>query len=292
MRVLIPKSETAVLGDPSEAYRPEKAMARTNKTKEQFRNYEENLQTEMVKKTYREMHESQTVEFVKKKHEKWCKFNHVEMTMMEAIMLLDNLIDESDPDTDLPNSVHAFQTAERIRAKYPDKEWLILTGLIHDAGKVMALWGEEQYCVVGDTFPVGCRFQQSCVFHKFFNGNPDNNNPSYNTENGIYKENCGLDNITMSWGHDEYLYRMLKANNSTLPEEALYRIRYHSFFPFHGSNGYFNLCDEKDLKWQSKLKEFSTFDLYSKAEEIPDVENLKGYYQSLIDKFIPGVLKW
>ena len=58
-------------------------------------------------------------------------------------------------------------------------EWLILTGLIHDAGKVMALWGEEQWSVVGDTFPVGCRFQESCVFHNYFDTNPDNNNPKY-----------------------------------------------------------------------------------------------------------------
>lgn len=41
--------------------------------------------------------------------------------MMEAITLLDNLVDESDPDVDIPNSVHLFQTAERIREVHPDK---------------------------------------------------------------------------------------------------------------------------------------------------------------------------
>ena len=45
---------------------------------------------------------------------------------------------------DVPNSVHAFQTAERIRAAHPDKPWFHLTGLIHDLGKVMAVWGEPQ----------------------------------------------------------------------------------------------------------------------------------------------------
>ncbi|MFN9979539.1 MAG: inositol oxygenase family protein [bacterium] len=29
--------------------------------------------------------------------------------------MLNNLVDESDPDLDLPNIVHAYQTAERIR---------------------------------------------------------------------------------------------------------------------------------------------------------------------------------
>ena len=42
----------------------------------------------------------------------------------------------SDPDIDLPNIIHAFQTAEQIREKYPDKEWFQITGLIHDLGKV------------------------------------------------------------------------------------------------------------------------------------------------------------
>ena len=50
--------------------------------------------------------------------------------------LIFTLVDESDPDIDLPNIIHAFQTAEQIRAKHPDKEWFQLTGLIHDLGKV------------------------------------------------------------------------------------------------------------------------------------------------------------
>ena len=45
---------------------------------------------------------------------------------------------------DVANIVHAYQTAERIREKYPDDDWLILTGFIHDLGKVMALLGEPQ----------------------------------------------------------------------------------------------------------------------------------------------------
>lgn len=43
------------------------------------------------------------------------------MGMMDAIMSLDQLVDESDPDVDFPNSFHAFQTAEGIRQVHPDK---------------------------------------------------------------------------------------------------------------------------------------------------------------------------
>lgn len=55
---------------------------------------------------------------------------------MEALEKLNDLVDESDPDVDVPNIVHAFQTAERLREAHPDKDWLHLTGLIHDLGKV------------------------------------------------------------------------------------------------------------------------------------------------------------
>ena len=92
---------------------------------------------ENVKKTYDEMHTKQTVDFVKSRMDKWLKFNHVEATIMESLDMLNDLVDESDPDLDLPNIVHAFQTAEQIRANHPDKEWFQLTGLIHDLGKVM-----------------------------------------------------------------------------------------------------------------------------------------------------------
>ena len=30
------------------------------------------------------------------------------------------------------------------------------------------------------------------------------------TDLGIYTEGCGLRKVTMSWGHDEYLYRFEK----------------------------------------------------------------------------------
>ena len=37
---------------------------------------------------------------------------------------------------------------------------------------------------------------------------------------------------------------------------------------------------------------FSKFDLYTKSVKIPDIEALKPYYQGLIDKYIPGIVKF
>lgn len=65
------------------------------------------------------------------------------MTVRVALEKLNDLVDESDPDTSLPNIVHAFQTAERAREEFPEHDWLHLTGLIHDLGKIMAFYGES-----------------------------------------------------------------------------------------------------------------------------------------------------
>lgn len=69
----------------------------------------------------------------------WFRFDKFKMTVKDALIKLNNLVDESDPDTNLPNIVHAFQTAESIRKEHPDLDWFHLTGLIHDLGKVMYL---------------------------------------------------------------------------------------------------------------------------------------------------------
>lgn len=263
--------------------------------KNEFRDYEDesNPQHAMVKRTYYNMHTNQTVDYVKSKREKWMKFNHIEATIMEALVMLNDLVDESDPDIALPNIVHAFQTAERIRHKHPDKEWFHLTGLIHDLGKVMAFYDEPQWAVVGDTFPTGCAPRDSIVYGKeSFKDNKDLRHPVYSKELGMYEKNCGLDKVTMSWGHDEYLYQCLLHNGAKIPKEGLYCIRFHSFYPWHTGGDYKDLTNEEDEKMLPWVDEFNTFDLYTKGHDIPDVEELKPYYQGLIDKFIPGVVKF
>ncbi|KAJ0977448.1 hypothetical protein J5N97_012922 [Dioscorea zingiberensis] len=81
----------------------------------------------------------------------------------------------SDPDIDEPQIEHLLQTAEAIRKDYPDEDWLHLTGLIHDLGKVLLhpKFGQlPQWAVVGDTFPVGCAFDKSNVHPQVFRGKP------------------------------------------------------------------------------------------------------------------------
>lgn len=279
--------------DPSEHFRPETH----GKAIEAFRKYsddEEDYIQRRVKQTYYLMHKNQTVDFVRDKIKDWNKFNKAELTIMEALVKLNSLVDESDPDSDLPNIVHAFQTAERIREAHPDKDWMHLTGLIHDLGKVLAFWGEEQWAVVGDTFVVGCAYADSIVYReRSFDENPDMRNPRYTSKYGIYQPNCGLQNVLFSSSHDTYLYHVLKNHSKcTLPEAGLKIILLHSFYPWHTGGDYMHLCNKDDLDVLPLIREFNKFDLYTKSAPVPDIEALIPYYQSLIDKYIPGVIKW
>src|SRR6202040_2211341 len=129
--------------------------------------------------------------------------NQRTMGIWEAMEFLNTLVDDSDPDTELSQIEHLMQTAEAIRADGRPR-WFILAGLIHDLGKVLCLYGEPQWAVVGDTFPVGCAFSDEIVFPECFAANPDSQVARYQSKNEIYDEHCGLDKVHLSFGHDEY----------------------------------------------------------------------------------------
>jgi inositol oxygenase len=257
------------------------------KSTDEFRNYEAPIR-DTVREFYRLNHTYQTYEFVQEKRKEFLKFDKKEMPLWDAFNFLNQLVDDSDPDTDLDQFQHLLQTSEAIRTDgRPD--WMVLVGLMHDMGKVLCLFGEPQWAVVGDTFPVGCAYSDKVVYPEYFKDNPDFQNPSYQTESGVYSKNCGLRNVTMSWGHDEYVYQMMK---DYLPEPALYMLRYHSFYSWHREGAYSYLLDDHDREMLQWVKLFNPYDLYSKSPVPPDWNKLKGYYEDLVGKYLPGTLKF
>jgi inositol oxygenase len=88
------------------------------------------------------------------------------------------------------------------------------------------------------------------------------------------------------------MYAVLKGNNCPIPEEGLYIIRYHSFYPWHTHHQYTQFESDKDKEMKEWVLEFNKFDLYSKSDDLPDFEAIKPYYQGLIDKYCPGKLRW
>ncbi|MDT5271889.1 MAG: inositol oxygenase [Acidobacteriota bacterium] len=258
-----------------------------NKRPEQFRDYAAESRA-CVKEFYRLNHTLQTFDLVQEKKRQYLTLDRREMGVWEAMEHLHALVDDSDPDIDVPQIEHNLQTAESIRAA-GHAHWFILAGLIHDLGKVLTLFDEPQWAVVGDTFPVGCAFDERVVYHEFFADNPDSQNPLYQTPCGIYAEGCGLDKVHFSWGHDEYLYHVVK---DYLPEEALYMIRYHSAYAIHRERAYRHLMSEHDREMLRWVRAFNPHDLYSKSTERPDVAALKPFYEELIAEYFPPKLRW
>lgn len=256
----------------------------------------------------------------------------------DLFLLLNKVIDSSDPDTDVVQTDHCYETAQAIKNNYfidnnlkeiniidlftkedwflldekykkmydttinklykdiKDWSWLILVGLIHDLGKVLVLeeFGKfNEWFSVGDIYPLGCEFHKSNIFYEknYHKQSIDYNNSRYNTSLGIYDYKVGFDNIEMTFSHDYYLSECLRRSETNLPYEALYIIRYHSFYSWHtpknNIRGYEYLANETDWKYLPLLKLFQKSDLYSKKNDFNknfDVD----YFDNLIDKYIIG----
>jgi len=257
------------------------------KQESEFRNYKADANP-TVTEFYRQNHAYQTLDYVLHKKAEYGKLNRGKKSIWEAAEYLNTLVDDSDPDTDLSQIEHLTQTSEAIR-KDGHPRWFVLAGFIHDLGKTLCLYGEPQWGVVGDTFPVGCAYSDQIVFPEFFAANPDRQVPEYQTQYGIYEPNCGLDKVHLSWGHDEYIYDVTR---TYLPEPAQYMLRYHSFYAAHKHGAYKHLMTPHDEAMFEWVRKFNPYDLYSKGSEKPNLRELKPYYDDLIAEFFPAKIEW
>lgn len=247
----------------------------------------------IIHNTYKAQRENINYFFNKYLKEKYLKFN-TKTNFWTLFAALDNITDLSDPDTALPNSIHALQTAETIRRTKLYPEWMELCGLIHDMGKILYLSGNDndgtskttQWALVGDSYITGCKIPENIILPEYNKYNTDHNKISK------YKNRCGLKNCEVSFGHDEYMYHLLKKNNHKMPSEAEYIIRYHSLYLYHSSDAYDYLLDDEDKLMKPIVKNFNQYDLYSKNDALPIkwTFELRDYYTNLIKKYISSDL--
>ena len=87
-----------------------------NKMPEEFRDYRSEARA-TVKEFYRLNHTYQTREFVLAKQREFANRGRARMGIWEAMEYLNTLVDDSDPDTDLPQIEHLLQTAEAMPAR-------------------------------------------------------------------------------------------------------------------------------------------------------------------------------
>lgn len=197
----------------SEAGTPGTAAAQLPKhQREELRDYSKEMrEASRVRNHYRDMRVYQTPDFVRRMEAKWRPLDKARMTIREAFDVLAGYVDASDPDLDLPNVVHAFQCAEAAR-RAGEPDWLQLTLLLHDIGKIMFAWGRDedgmsgradgkQFCLGGDTWVMDIKIPSSVVFPEFNELNPcDKISPA----NSPYPPHCGIRNLRFAFGHDEY----------------------------------------------------------------------------------------
>jgi len=241
-----------------------------------------------VRAFYAENHAHQTLAFVLAKKAEYLPPRRLRMGVFEAIEALAAVVDESDPDLGLSQLDHALQTAEALRADGAPRA-VVLAGFVHDLGKLLCTFGEPQWAVVGDTFPVGCAFSDRVVFPELFAANSDACDLRYSTPLGVYEPHCGLDALVLSWGHDEYLYHVLRGH---LPTPALDVVRYHSFYAAHREGAYAHLLAPGDSERLAAIRRFSAYDLYSKSDRPPKWASRRRYYEELVAELLPPVLWW
>jgi len=257
-----------------------------------------------VERTYSDMYKGQTLEHVEQMHKHYSNHLHGDLPVWDALELLSKVVDESDPDTELPQIIHALQTAESIAARMHDdpamagKDWLPLVGLIHDLGKIMLLkdYGSlPQWSVVGDIFPINIPLHPACIYQaKHFHAE----NPTISGGVQPPEHGCGFDKLNFSWSHDQYLAMVLERSGTLLPPEAIYMVRYHSFYPWHTpprtwdiaayGRPYSEYASDFDRHMLPYLHVLQKADLYSKTR----VEPNRKHYEDLVKKYLPHPLKF
>jgi inositol oxygenase len=368
-RVMTVSEAAVLLGEEDPIIKPGSDAAKDLKAElklpaqEGFRNYENSAFQDRVERTYYNIQTLHTVDGVKSKLEDYRKLEKAMMSVSDMMKFLDTIVDESDPDNDLPQSYHAYQTAESVFRRYiedretcqlktsiplasffsekewaslpghvqklyggktlathfphiADWSWLPLVGLIHDLGKVCmeeSFGGMPQWSGVGDTFVLGCDFDPANIFsdRNFYHENPDYKCEAFRGQCGMYQPKCGFNKALLSFGHDEYLGIVLEGHaedvkrlkekgeevpEKELPEEAIYMVRFHSFYPWHtprgASRGYTHLATEEDWRLLPLLKALQKSDLYSKTAELPPMEELQSFYGRLIREYFLPILRW
>lgn len=260
---------------------------------------------------YRKCWKYQTYDYVSSMRSRFLTFSLGKATLIEALRLIHafsaypfHTIDESQdsPQSASPPSLRTlcFLMAETARSEgHPD--WLQLLALFHELGaavKVLDTHTGNQaesydWSISSRVRVVGCKVPSRATFREFQCLNTDGDDSRYNTDTGIYQEHCGLDNVLLQWTGNEYMYYLLKHNNTSLPNEALACLRYNLLGDFHEHNEYSVLMNKDD---EDMLPFIQTFDALRRSVRLKcvDCADLSdeecsslwdGYYSNLAAKY-------
>lgn len=193
----------------------------------------------------------------------------IRMSVWDAMLMI------AEFPSDMPPIHHMFQTAESLRGAGAS-ECMQVVGLVHDLGLVLAYvrgrvadgtTSQVAWGLTGETMVV---------------------------EPG--PEGGGLDASLVSYGHDEYLFQVLKRSPGVLlPPIALRVIRYHSLKGWHTRGQYRELENTADREARPIVRRFADHDRYDREWEpigALHAKRLRDYYVRIVGQFLPAELLW
>lgn len=239
------------------------------------RNYNESSKF-IIKQFYLKQHQSLDLKVGRRLNEVFDKQEKEYTPVNELLEIADTIVDPSDPDTSLSQTEHAYQSAA-FALENNEQPWLIASLLIHDLGKcIHSIAGIEMHFLVGDTYPLDVPPEKEKIVY---------GESVLDLKHRGHQHSCGLSSLTFT-GHDEFLWKALLQTEHSLPQHALYCIRFHSFYPYFDKAGYFDYANMYDLEMLPLLKTFNKYDLYSKNDRNVDKET-RDKIDDIVTTYLP-----
>ena len=215
--------------------------------------YDEKYNSFKQAKIIKKSHWEQTEKDVVALNEKWsARKTFSKISMWDIFIKLGFVIDPSDTEIYCVSQLtHSLQVVEAMEADGVTDKHILVTGLIHDVGKLLHLMGEEPKNVFCDNGIIG--------------------DPT---------DGVGWDNCCVHWNHDEFGYMRLKDH---LPYHISWLIRYHSINP----SEYSRYMNSRDRELADKyLNDFQKYDKnFKRMDHIPQVDLDK--YRRYVEDIFP-----
>ncbi|KAJ0407225.1 hypothetical protein P43SY_008000 [Pythium insidiosum] len=249
------------------------------------------------------MRKYQTRAFVTQQTAKYSTFQYAAMGIPDAIEALMVLTGDSDAPSQSWLLHHVLASAEAARDDgHPD--WFQLILFLRGLGMLFLLWTDDdnailrsisasEWMLLVSTWVVGERIPDKIEFPELNELNPDHVSAE---KEGISSAlaGAGMENVLLPWTPDEYLFRVLQHNQTSLPAEALLAVRFWSLRLWFRHNCYSDVCAPQDLETKEWLLSVSRYAELRAKEKMKTLapETLMPYYLGLAQKYLPPVLHW
>ncbi|CAK4608719.1 hypothetical protein AeMF1_010385 [Aphanomyces euteiches] len=237
----------------------------------------------------------QTLAFSTSLQKRFERLDHAKFTIVEACQALMQLNGESTQVRESRILARLISDAETLRRQgHPD--WIQLIAFLRGLGMLFLLWTEddamvlrgisfEQWMDQTSTWVLGRPIPES-VGYAGLNQTKDSTRQ--------YEMQGGMAQAVMPWTPDEYLYRVLQGNDTSLPTEAIDIVRFQSCHPWYLHDEYADMAGVDDLDTKELLFELHSDRKVPTAEALANVavEDLLPHYLDLSAKYLPQVMQW